>query len=41
MDESIILDEKDCVLVGEDKEDGIFIVVLPGEVIESRLFLGF
>lgn len=34
VDEGVILDEEDGVAVGEDKEYGVFVGILPGKIIE-------
>ena len=41
MNKSIILDNENFVLVGEDDQQRIFGVGLPGEIIESALFFNF
>lgn len=41
MDQGVILKKKDGVLIGEDKEDWIFAMLLPREIIKSFLFFCF
>lgn len=40
MSERVVLDQQNCVFVGEHKQDGALLSVLPGQIVEFVLLFG-